>query len=160
MAKTVKRSAESWIYVLKADRTLDPSEQTRFTLRPMTHAERAATMDDAARTLTTSEGVVSVGRFHQNAYEIALRHIVSIENFPIGAPQPWPKDADERARYLDQLDDDDIVEVGDEVWRRSRLGADTAAVKNSLPPELTSNSGGSSATATSTTAPPAPSGQG
>jgi hypothetical protein len=50
-----------------------------------------------------------------------------------------------------------VLEVGNEVWLRSTLGADEDALKNSSPPERTSASGESSPDPISTTAPSAPS---
>jgi hypothetical protein len=141
MAKAKKRPAEAWTYVLEADRTLDPSEQSRFTLSPMTYAQRAAVRD--AMTLG--------GRVYESAGEIAVKHIVSIENFPAGNSQPWPSDREERRRYLELLDDDAVLELGNEVWRRSTLGVDEEAVKNSSTPERTSSSGDTSAKTSSST---------
>lgn len=142
MAKAIKRPAESWVYVLMRDLTLDLGQQSRFTLRPMTHAERAAVRDDIARTQEAADGsTITLMRTRQQGYSIALSHIVSIENFPSDAPKPWPTDANDRAAYLEQLADDDVLELGNEVWARSALGADGPAIKNFSTPERTSSSG-------------------
>lgn len=159
MAKQAKRAAESWVYVLEADRTLPPEEQTRFTLKPMTQSERARFVDDLVRTSVAEDGSQTVmRRTQQNALELCLTHIERVENFPAGsngASQQWPKSRSDRERYLDQLSDDDVMEVGNEVYVRSTAGPDA---KNSSPPVPTSRSGGESGGATSTTAPPAQTG--
>ena len=159
MAKLKKRPPESWTYILQSDRALPIEQQSRFVLSPLTHAERAAVRDGAARILHLEDGSVqSIDRTHQNAYAIVLDHVVSIENFPAGASQPWPAKRDDRMRYLEQLDDDDVLELGNEVWLRSSLGPDEASIKNSSPPEHTSSSGAPSLAMTpSIAAPPAPS---
>lgn len=114
----------------------------------MTYAQRAAIRD----------GMLGGDRVFRNAGEIVVTHVVSIENFPARSPQPWPKDREDRERYLEQLDDDDVLELGNEVWVRSTLGVDGGAIKNFSPPELTSNSGGTSTNPqTSTPADSAPS---
>jgi hypothetical protein len=156
MAKQAKRSAESWTYVLEADQRLPVEEQTRFTLKPMTGAERAQFVDDLVRTSVAPDGSQTVmRRTQQNARELCLTHIERIENFPAGSngsAMAWPKSREEREAYLEQLSDDDVMELGNEVYVRSTAGPDA---KNSLPLGHTSRSGGGSAEATSTTAPPA-----
>lgn len=145
MAKAKKRPAEAWTYVLKADRELPRDEQSMFALAPMTYAQRAAVRDDMLRG----------ERVFRSAGEIALRHIVSTENFPADNPAPWPTEHEKRLRYLEQLDDDDILEIGNEVWIRSTLGLDEETVKNSSPPGPTSSSGGTSTAAPTSTPVPA-----
>jgi hypothetical protein len=151
MAKSVKRPAESWTYMLASDRALPLEQQTRFTLRPMTIGERAAAWDDLVRELRNDDGTRTLlRRTRQQGVELAIRHIVSIENFPVGAAQPWPADAEQRARYLELLEDRDVSELADEIWKRSN-GVDDSA-KNFLPPERTSDSGGASPAIQSSTA--------
>lgn len=158
MAKAKKRPAEAWVYVLRTDRALPLEQQSRFTLRPMTYAERAGVLDDFLRTETAADGAkIETSRVYRNAWELALEHIVSVENFPVGAADPWPQGREARVQYLDLLDNDDLLEIGNEVWTRSGLGIDGDAIKNSSAPELTSRSGDTSADQSSTTAPPAPS---
>lgn len=158
MAKAVKRPPESWIYVLKADRALPERERSVFTLSPMTYAERAAVRDDMARSSST---------VNRTAGELALAHIVSIMNFPAGETKAWPADHDARVAYLELLDDDAVVELGDEIWARSALGyrdpakpeqaeRDGDQIKNSSTPAGTSPSGELPTTMTSSmTAAPA-----
>ncbi|HVX39615.1 MAG TPA: hypothetical protein VHB25_08580 [Gemmatimonadaceae bacterium] len=153
MAKMRKRPPESWSYVLRADRALPFDQQSRFTLSPLSHGERAAMRDDLVRTRYAPDGSRDVApRTHQNARELVLGHLTSIENFPVSAAQPWPSDREARERYLELLEDDDVLELGDEIWARSTLGPEEPAVGNSWPPERTSSSGGTSAVGSSTTA--------
>lgn len=155
MAKAVKRPAESWVYVLKGDRALPEEEQSRFTLRPMTYFERAAVLDDFLRSDTSTGGQdAGASRVYRNAWAIALNHIASVENFPVGTPAPWPESRAEKVSYLGMLENDDVLEIGNEVWSRSGMGIDGETIKNSLPPEPISRSGGDSAAAISTTAMP------
>lgn len=158
MAKAKKRPAEAWTYVLKADRTLPLDQQSRFTLRPMVYAERAMVQDDFLRSETRPDGTrVDISRVYRNAGEIALEYIVSIENFPAGAAQAWPATRAERERYLEMLDDEQVLELGNETWIRSSMGIDGDAIKNVSTPEPTLRSGDTSGASTSTIAPPAPS---
>jgi len=127
-AKTT-RPAESWSYVLECDRELDAAEQSRFILRPLTQSERAAVRDDIARVETAKDGARSVvSRSQRQGIELAINHIVSIENFPAGAPQPWPPDPATRRSYLEMLRDDYVQEVANEIWAKSVVGDD---LKNS-----------------------------
>jgi hypothetical protein len=158
MAKKNRCIAESWTYVLLSDRTLPPDQQTRFTLRPMTAPERDQVRDNLSWTQLHIDGAhTRVNRTRQSARAIALNHIAGIDNFPVGAPQSWPKDRDAQARYLDMLEDGDVLEIGNEVFDRSTLGPDEGDIKNSSTPERTSASGASSQGDISTTAPSAPS---
>lgn len=129
MAKKVPRPAGSWTFVLAADRTLPDGEQSRFTVSPLTITERAIVRDEIARIHTQPDGSKSIiSQNRRQGVEIALHHIVSIENFPVGEPQPWPKGNEERLRYLEMLGDDSVQEIGNEIWTRSELGND---LKNS-----------------------------
>jgi hypothetical protein len=156
MAKQNRGVAESWSYVLQADRALEPDQQTRFTLRPVIAADRDRIRDNLMWTQIHADGSqTKVRRTRQTARVVALEHIVSVDNFPVGAPLPWPKDRGEREAYLAMFDDNDIEELGDEIWARSTIGPDEEPLKNSFTPERMSASGDSSAAPTSTTAPPA-----
>lgn len=153
MAKKVKRAAGAWIYVLQGDRALPESEQTQFMLRPLTGAERDFVRDNISRPGQGRDGTPeTVKRMYQEVRQLCLTHIESIERFPIDAPLAWPKDQDARAKYLEMLDDDDVLEVGNEIWVRSSLTEDTkdgtgaviakgeaTVVGESSPPAPTSN---------------------
>jgi hypothetical protein len=158
MAKKNRCIAEAWTYVLLSDRELPPDEQTRFTLRPMTAPERDHVRDNLSWTQLHPDGAhTRVNRTRQSARAIALNHIVGVENFPVGSPQPWPKERDDQVRYLAMLDDGDVLELGNEVFDRSTMGADEEPIKNSFTPERTSASGVSSPESISTTVASAPS---
>lgn len=147
MAKAVKRPAESWFYVLRRDRELDEREQSKFLLAPMTFAQRAAFQDDAIR---------RPDRIYQSAGDLVLSHVVSIDNFPAGEPQPWPKKPEERQRYIELFDDDLVLELGNEIFAQSSPRFSGAVIKNSFTPEDTLTSGEPSMTTLgSTTAAPA-----
>jgi hypothetical protein len=129
MAKAVKRTAESWHYVLKADRELPPEQQTTFTLRPLTQGERAWVSDNIARTHFKPDGSrESVGRTHQLTRDLCLTNIEAVENFPAGENRKWPEGREDRERFLEDLDDAALLEVGNEIWIRSSMGP---AEKNS-----------------------------
>lgn len=145
--KTSRAAAESWSYVLKDDRVLPLEQQSRFILRPLSQAERATVRDAMNRVVSTSTGELTENRTWQVTHGLALSHIVSIENFPAGAPAPWPNRMSERERYLEQLDDDYVLEIGNEIWVKSTLTPEEGeAAKNSSAPEPTSTSGASSET--------------
>src|SRR4051812_17488062 len=117
MAKKNRCVAESWTYVLVGDRALDPDQQTRFTLRPVAAGDRDRIRDNLSWTQIHSDGgQTRVNRTRQTARTLVLDHLASVDNFPVGAPQPWPKDRADRDQYLAMLDDDDIEELGDEIW--------------------------------------------
>lgn len=135
MAKAAKRPAEAWTYVLKADRALEPSQRSVFTLAPMTYAQRAVINDSMVLS------ALDDSRVYRTAGEMVLSHIASIENFPAGEPQPWPADRASRERYLEMLEDGAVLELGNEIWSRSALGKDEEPLKNSSAPEPMSSSG-------------------
>lgn len=145
--KAVRHAAQSWNYVLRDDRVLPLEQQSRFVLKPLSQAERAAARDAMNRTVETPTGVLSENRTWQVTHGLALTHIVSIENFPAGDPKPWPTRLSEREAYLEQLDDDAVLELGNEIWVRSTLSPEEEPIaKNSSAPEPTSTSGASSPT--------------
>lgn len=153
MAKPFKRRAESWVYILEGDRALSADQQTRFILRPLTQAEQMAIEDEVYYLSFDADGRKShVTREKRVARQLALSHIESIENFPPGNPKPWPADPEARDRYLAELQADDVHEVGNEIFKRSKLGyaapdeapKDGDVIKNSSPPAPTSGSGGTS----------------
>jgi hypothetical protein len=129
MASKITRPAQSWTYILDDDRDLPDAEQSRFTLRPLTQQERAVIRDEIGRIETGKDGTKSViSRSYRQGIEIVLDAIVSIENFPAGAPQPWPDDRQQRRQYIDMLSDHYVQELANEAWFKSVAGDD---VKNS-----------------------------
>lgn len=149
--KRITRSAASWTFVPPSDRDLPPEQQTTFTLRPLTITERAHYHDNLTRTSANGDGgSVVLSRTRQVSVEIVLNQVIAIENFPVGAPEPWPKELDARITYLEKFDDDDLEAIADEIWLRSKLGVPE---KNSSPPGRTSSLPDALATMPSTTAP-------
>jgi hypothetical protein len=143
MAKQIRRSAESFRYVLKSDQALPLLEQTTFVLNPLTQEERRRLLDEIVVTRTLPDGTKeSIDRTWQEAGQIVLSHLVMVENFPVGAPQPWPNGkgstAEQRRQYLNEFADTDLLELYNELFRRSYLGDD---VQNFSSPERTSSSG-------------------
>jgi hypothetical protein len=138
MAKAKKRSAESFAYVLEKDRELPPDQQTRFMLRPLTTGERHSLFERATERIEVPGGVRVISHTLSIAREVCRDHIESIDRFPSDKPVPWPQKTKERDEYLDQFDDLDLVEIYNELFRRSWVGDEE---KNSSTPGPTSSSG-------------------
>jgi hypothetical protein len=139
MARAAKRPPGSWTYVLQSDRELPESEQSRFTLRPLTGAERERATDDVTRQVFRADGSVeTISRMRTVARELALSHIESVENFPAGAPKPWPNGTggiEARQKFLEELADEHTFELGNEIYLRSTLGPEEKkTVGESSPP--------------------------
>ena len=130
MATKAAAPIEAWEYILKCDRELPPEQQSRFRLRPLTLAERAAARDNLARTHVHDGERTVVSRSRQVAIELTLSNLVSAENFPAGEAMPWPADGTlaEKRAYLELLGDAAVNELGNEIFDRS-IGA-TVAAKN------------------------------
>jgi hypothetical protein len=124
MAKAFQQVAEGWRFVPVADQALDSEDRTTFRLRPLSQAERLRATDDLSRTVIEPDGTqVITTRQRQVARALCLSHIDDVENFPAGAPKPWPMDRAERMAYLEQLDDELVKEIGNEIYNRSAIGA-------------------------------------
>ncbi len=129
MPRKVERITEAWWYILIAEKDAKPEEQSRFRLKPLAGSERAAVLDDRSWVQRNTDGSLTVvPRGVQQARNLCLSHIVDVENFPVGEPQPWPEEIEARDKYLDQLDDLNVYEIGNEIRTRSTLGG---AEKNS-----------------------------
>lgn len=129
MAKAIRRSTEPFVYVLERDRNLPPNEQSRFTLKPLTTAERFELLDTVVTTIIHPDGRREiVDHTWRRAREQLKSHLVSVENFPAEDPRSWPSDGTDtdRERYLDRLEDSDILEIYNEIFRRSFKGEDDA----------------------------------
>jgi hypothetical protein len=127
MATQRKRSAETWRHVLTRDLGLPPEEQTTFVLRPLTQVERAEARDNLARIHALPDGATAtVTRTHRLSLDLVLSNTVAVENFrnDKGVVLPWPEERDARLVYLDGLEDEDVKEVGNEIWVHSTLGGD------------------------------------
>jgi hypothetical protein len=141
MAKAIKRVAGSWRYVLLEDRALPTEQQSVFVLNPLTGAERERVADEVSQRVPQSDGTVRViSRMRQLARELCLTHIVTAERFPSDAPEAWPEKMDARASYLERLSDDQVFEIGNQIYERSTLGPEEAKqVGESSAPALTSS---------------------
>lgn len=122
--KATKRPSGSWRFIPPADQKLKKEEQTTFVLNPLTQGERMVVWDDLRWTEVLPDGTRNIrSRANQQAYDLCLSQIEAIENFPAGAPKPWPKNGseEEKRAYLDQIDDVTILLVGSEIREHSSL---------------------------------------
>lgn len=127
MAKATKRLAGSWSYVLLEDRALPVDQQSRFTLSPLTGAERERTADEVTQyELLTDGSRRAITRMRQVARRLCVTHIAGVERFPSDAPEAWPEKLDAREKYLELLADDQVFEIGNEIYNRSALGPEEA----------------------------------
>lgn len=135
MANERKRAAGSWVYVLQVDRDLPEPQQSKFTLRPLTGAER-----DYYRTL--NRGAKDPGALAEpfkTAREICLSNIERIDQFPASRPMPWPEEHAARLDYLEKLEDGYVLELGIEVLMHSMLSEEERQrLGESQRPQLTS----------------------
>lgn len=127
MAKAAKRLPGSWRYVLEEDRALPLDEQSVFICRPLTGAERERVADEVTQYEMLPDGSRrAISRMRQVARQLCLTHIESIERFPSDAPAGWPKDRADRETYLEKLSDDQVFELGNQIYERSALGPEEA----------------------------------
>lgn len=122
--KATTRPRGSWRYVLPSDRTLKPEEQSVFILKPLEQGERMVMFDDLNwLELDTAGNRILRPRANQQAYQLCLSNIESIENFPAGKPEKWPEanDVEGRKKILDMLDDLSILLIGTEIRQHSGL---------------------------------------
>jgi len=134
MARASKRTAEPFKYILPADRQLPAEEQTVFTFRPLSQQERMRAMDDVEAIQINGTGEQQLRfRSFQRAYEIVIACLMDVSNFPVGAAKPYPAagSREDKAKYLEMLDDFDVHALGDYVFDHSTLGS---AEKNSSTP--------------------------
>lgn len=131
------RAAESFEFVLPADRDLPAAERTTFVLRPMTLAERARAWDERDYTVLLPDGTKRLeSRAVQQAVELARDHIEEVKNFPVGeSPLDWPRDgsAADRTRYLAMMSEGDVIAVGVEVRDRAEVPADAGKSSPATP---------------------------
>jgi hypothetical protein len=117
--KAVKRTLGSWKFVPPSDINLPTSEQSVFVLKPLTQLQRMEVWDNLK--WVNQDGTMQPRGFQQ-ARELCLKNIESIVNFPVGDPQPWPESIADRATYLEQVDDMDVMIIGNEIRDHSGLG--------------------------------------
>lgn len=124
--RAMNRASGNWRYVPLADRSEPVERQTVITLSPLSGIERAEMWDNVNWVVENDEtGEKSVQpRVFRQARELCLQHIVNVENFPVGSPEPWPAKGtrEDKDRYLDKFHDLDLLEVGNELRSRSLLG--------------------------------------
>ncbi|MEX1185321.1 MAG: hypothetical protein WEA80_01870 [Gemmatimonadaceae bacterium] len=126
MARKTTRPAEPFKYILPRDRKLPAAEQTVFTCRPLAQQERMQAMDNVEAVQIDGSGERQLRfRGFQQAYEIVMRCLVDVENFPAGSPVPYPskEDREARAKYLEMMDDFDVHALGDHIFDHSTIGS-------------------------------------
>lgn len=168
MAQKAQRPAAAWWFTLRREHGLPAEEATRFLLDPLTGPERMDVWDKLAGRAALDGQQLQPQTF-RTARELCIAKIRDIQNFPSmrknpdgtytdqAEPYPVLGTRDDKAAYIDQLDEFDIVEIGHEIRDQSSL---SPQLKNSSPPKPTSVSPGASAAMTSTdarSAQPAPS---
>lgn len=131
--KPIKRSLGSWRFIPPSDTKLPAAEQTVFILKPLSQLQRMEVWDNLR--WVNPDGTAMSRAFVQ-ARELCLTNIESIQNFPPGDPKPWPDSTRDRSEYLEQLDDMDVLIIGNEIRDHSGLDEE---IKNSSPPGPTSS---------------------
>lgn len=127
MAKATKRVAGSWRYELLEDQALPPEQRSVFICNPLTGAERERVRDEISERILQADGSLRLtSRMRTIARELCLTKIAAIERFPIDAPVSWPAEPEKRATYLEQLTDDQVFEIGTQIFDRSALGPEDA----------------------------------
>jgi hypothetical protein len=109
------------------DRDRPAAEQTIFVLSPLSQAERMAVWDDGSWIRVESDGSkVIAQRGYQQALEMVRTHVVDVQNLQDadGNVLPFPKDGTpaERAKFLECLDDVDVLIIGQYIRDRSSIG--------------------------------------
>jgi hypothetical protein len=128
MAKKSERPREPFWFTPPADRALPPAEQSRFKFRPLRQYERLEFMDNTE--VVTEDGTGSRQlrfRSFTQSLELVLLTLIEAENFPAGEPVKYPKEGtrEEKAKYIEDIDDGLIYVLGQEVFNRSTLGQDS-----------------------------------
>ena len=121
--KVATRPVGSWVFIPAGDEELKPEEQTRITCRQLTQAERMEAWDNINWTVK-DEGtgeVTIMPRTFRLARDLCKAAILSIENFPPGAPKPWPKDGSEAEKdaYLDMIPDMEMLRIGQAIRHKA-----------------------------------------
>lgn len=127
MAKRSQRPVEAFWFVLKKDQALPAEEQSRFKFRPLTQAERMRAMDNIESVTIEATGERQLRfRSFQQAREIVITALVDTENFPAGEPLKFDFKAsrEDREKYVELMEDNDVYAMGDHVFDHSTLGKD------------------------------------
>jgi hypothetical protein len=131
MPNATKRQVESWWYVLLSEREKPAQEQSKFLLKPLTQAERMRVWDDHNWvTVDKDRNSAVISRGLQQALSLCISQLAEVQNFPLDGPKPWPLGGSrmEKEKYLEMLDDMDILEIGNAIRDKSTLEPE---VKNS-----------------------------
>lgn len=127
MATRSKRPVEAFWFVLKKDQKLPAEEQSRFKFRPLTQAERMRAMDNIESVAIEATGERQLRfRSFQQAREIVITTLVDTENFPAGDHAKFDPKAsrEDREKYVELMEDNDVYAMGDYVFDHSTLGQD------------------------------------
>ena len=125
MPKKIIRSAESFTVVLGCDRALPPDQQSRFVFRPLTQAEKMAVLDGLNWVHVHTDGSQEImPRSFRQARELVMAHLEEAHNFPTDGPIPWPAKGSEaeRGKYLEMLEEGDLLELGNAVRYQAQPG--------------------------------------
>jgi hypothetical protein len=125
MAKRATRVVEPFWYVLFEDKTLPAGQQTRWRFRPLSQAERMDFLDQTEIVTEDGTGTRQL-RFRNFAQsrEIVLLTLIEVENFPAGDPVKYPDagSRDQKSKWLEDVADTQIYELGQHVFNHSTLG--------------------------------------
>ena len=127
MPRRSVRPVEAFWFVLPAERKLPAEEQSRFKFRPLSQAERMRAMDNIESVTIEATGERQLRfRSFQQARETVILTLLETQNFPIDGAQPYDPTAprEDREKYLELLDDNDVYALGDHVFDHSTLGTD------------------------------------
>jgi hypothetical protein len=104
-----KRPTGTWRFIPPEDRKKKPKDQTVFVLSPLTQNERMEVWDTLKVVEQDAQGNRTI---RSRSYQQAA-----------GKPKPWPKNGseEEKAQYLDALDDLSILVIGMEIRNHSTL---------------------------------------
>lgn len=128
MAKKSERPVEPFWFVLPADQKLPAGEQSRWRFRPLTQAERMDLLDNTEVITLDGTGTRQLRlRNFSQAREIVLLTLVETENFPAGASEKYQRDGsrEDKSRYVEMLEDSDVLILGTHVFEHSSLGVDS-----------------------------------
>lgn len=127
MANRSRRPVEPFWFTPLADRSLPAEKQSSFRFRPLNQVERMHALDNV-EVLTEDKTGSRQLRFRnfQQAYEIVIDCLIEAKNFPSGAPVDFPAKGsrEEKAKYLEMIDDHDVYAMGDYVFDHSTIGVE------------------------------------
>lgn len=122
--KAAIRQVGNWKFTFPSEEQNPPERQTVVVCRQLTQAERMLAWDNLNWTARDAQGGVTLlPRTFRLARELCLLAIESIENFPEGAPKPYPTNGtdEEKSAYLDQFPDLELLKIGQAIRNRATL---------------------------------------